>query len=158
MSKHLIEINFEQLKFNLYHLLNVSADASEKKIKKSYRTLIMKFHPDKHNIIDEDIYNHLTLANQILTNLDLRDKYDNWLKSFGEDGLSHSNLKDNFKKTLSDTKELFPSLPSEATKSYYDKNKNLNDKHGINENWDKESTLRKYNQKKKEVNLDIRQL
>ena len=33
MSKHFIEINFDQLRFNLYELLGVSADASEKKLK-----------------------------------------------------------------------------------------------------------------------------
>ena len=110
---------------------------------------------NKNNIIDEEIYNHLTLANQILTNSDLREKYDNWLKSFGEDGLTHNNLKDNFKKTISNTKELFPSMPSEAKKSYYEKNETLNNKHGINEDWDKESTISKYNQKKKELEKNI---
>ena len=31
MSKHFIEINFEQLKFNLYELLAVPTNATEKK-------------------------------------------------------------------------------------------------------------------------------
>ena len=47
MSKHLIEINFDQLKFNLYDLLGVTKDSSTKKIKKAFRALIVKFHPDK---------------------------------------------------------------------------------------------------------------
>ena len=84
MSKHFIEINFEQLKFNLYELLGVSSDSSEKKIKKSYRKLIIKFHPDKNNILDEEVYNHLTIANQVLTNPELRKKYDEWILTVGE--------------------------------------------------------------------------
>ena len=67
MSNHNIEINFDTLKYNLYDILGVKSDASKKKIKKAFRTLILKFHPDKNNIDDEDIYNHLTLANEILT-------------------------------------------------------------------------------------------
>ena len=80
MSKHILEINFDEIKYNLYEILAVPNDCCESKIKKAYRKLIIKFHPDKNNLIDEEIYNHLTLANQIITNCDLRSKYDEWLK------------------------------------------------------------------------------
>ena len=93
MSKHLIEINFDELKFNLYDLLGVSKDASTKKIKKALRSLIVKFHPDKNDVIDDEIYNHLTISNQVLTNDQLRKKYDDWLKSY-EVSQSHENLKE----------------------------------------------------------------
>ena len=98
MSKHLVEINFDQLKFNLYELLAVTQDASEKKIKKAYRKLIIKFHPDKNNLLDDEIYNHLTLANQVLTNSELRKSYDQWLKSFGQDSSTHTDLKKTYEK------------------------------------------------------------
>jgi len=150
MSKHIVEINFDQLKFNLYELLNVSSDVTEKKIKKSYRKLIIKFHPDKNNIIDEDIYNHLTLANQILTNSETREKYDIWLKSFGEDGETHDNLKTNFENSASQLKMYFPSMPTEAKQSYHEKADKMNLKHGINNNWDDESALSRYERKKTE--------
>ena len=101
MSKHLIEINFDQLKFNLYDLLGVTKDSSTKKIKKAFRALIVKFHPDKNDVIDDEIYNHLTISNQVLTNDQLRQKYDNWLKSF-EVNQSHENLKEKSQNYIND--------------------------------------------------------
>jgi len=159
MSKHLVEINFDELKFNLYELLAVPEDASEKKIKKAYRKLIIKFHPDKNNVLDEEIYNHLTLANQVLTNPNLRNKYNEWLKSFGQDSSSYIDLKQNYEDTVSQMKTHFPSMPSEAKVSYQEKVSKLNEKHGINQNWDG-NTMDKYNQKKKEFddNIEIHNL
>ena len=151
MSKHTIEINFDQLKFNLYDLLNVSSDASEKKIKKSYRKLIIKFHPDKNSEIDEEIYNHLTLANQILTNDELRAKYDGWLKSFGEDSLDHDNLKQNYEKQSLEVKNSIPPTVGEAKQLYLERVEKLNIKHGLNQNWSNESTMLKYEKKKEEL-------
>lgn len=122
MSKHLIEINFDQLKFNLYDLLGVSKNASTNKIKKAYRGLIIKFHPDKNDQTDEEIYNHLTISNQVLTNDTLRDKYDNWLKSF-EVNQSHENLKDKFKNSINSYES--------SNLSFNDIEQKLNDKHGF---------------------------
>ena len=99
MSKHILEINFNELKFNLYELLAVPIDCSEQKIKKAYRKIIIRFHPDKNDLIDEEVYNHLTIANQVLTNVDLRTKYDEWLKSYGQESMSHSELKNNYKES-----------------------------------------------------------
>lgn len=151
MSKHLVEINFDELKFNLYELLAVPQDASERKIKKAYRKLIIKFHPDKNNLIDEEIYNHITLANQVLTNTGLREKYDNWLKSFGQDNIGHSDLKNNYEENLNSVKTHFPSMPGEAKLSYNQKANTLNEKHGFNNDFDSVNTMTKYNQKKKEL-------
>lgn len=152
MSKHFIEINFEQLKFNLYELLAVPTDAPEKKIKKSYRKLIIKFHPDKNNLIDEEIYNHLTLANQILTDPKLREKYDEWLKSSLEESAGHETLKHNFKN--SNKVNYIPTMPDEARQSYYDKHNKLNEKHGISR-FNEESTIDKYSKKKMEMDEGI---
>ena len=80
MSRHNIQINFSDLKFNLYELLNVPTNSPKNKIKKAYRNLVIQFHPDKNTNVEEEIYYHLTLANQILTSDVLRKKYDTWLK------------------------------------------------------------------------------
>jgi molecular chaperone DnaJ len=74
-----ITINFETLKFNLYDILNISKDASESKIKKAFRNLILNFHPDKNSEAEEDIYQHIIIANQVLSNNNTRSKYDDFL-------------------------------------------------------------------------------
>lgn len=153
MSKHILEINFEDLKFNLYDLLAVPNDCSEQKIKKAYRKIIIRFHPDKNDIIDEEVYNHLTIANQVLTNSDLRLKYDEWLKSYGQDSMNHDELKNNYQEsskkiTTAKTKE-------EAIKIFEQKSHKLNEKHGFNINFDEKPVSTKYDQKKKEFNSQI---
>lgn len=162
MSKHLLEINFDELKFNLYELLAVSEDATDQKIKKAYRKLMLKFHPDKNNIIDEEIYNHLTLANQILTNNNLRNKYDEWLKSYGqlETEPNHLELKTNYQKSTENLDKLIPNEIGQVKLTYQEKSDLLNKKHGFDSNLDQESTMDKYNIKKKElqINYDIERL
>jgi len=54
---------------NLYELLGVSPDASESEIKRAFRKLATKYHPDK-NPGDEEASNkfkQINRANQILT-------------------------------------------------------------------------------------------
>jgi DnaJ-class molecular chaperone len=74
-----IEIDFNNLKYNLYEILNVNNNDNEKIIKKKFMTLIKIFHPDKNNKLEEDIYQHIILANQILLNKENRKKYDYYL-------------------------------------------------------------------------------
>ena len=40
-------IEFNELEFNLYELLNIPINSSQDEIKKSFKRLIKKFHPDK---------------------------------------------------------------------------------------------------------------
>ena len=89
-----ITINFDSLKFNLYEILNILPESSESKIKKAFRNLILHFHPDKNNNTEEDIYQHIILANQVLTNKDSRKKYDDFLIKSEQ---THCELKNNFK-------------------------------------------------------------
>ncbi len=91
-----ITVNFETLKFNLYEILNISKDASENKIKKAFRNLILNFHPDKNSDAEEDIYQHIIIANQILSNKVSRKKYDNFLNNVEH---THDELKKNFNRT-----------------------------------------------------------
>ena len=54
MSK--IEVDFNNLNYNLYELLNVSEDATEQTIKKNFIKITKTFHPDKNSELEEDIY------------------------------------------------------------------------------------------------------
>ena len=40
--------NFQNLKYNLYEIIGVTRDDSEKKIKKNYLKLAKELHPDKN--------------------------------------------------------------------------------------------------------------
>ena len=125
MSK--IEIDFNNLKYNLYEILNVPSDSDEIKIKKSFMKIIKNFHPDKNSELEEDIYYHIILANQILLNKESRKKYDTFLfdraDTFGE-------LKDSFNKTILNIEKYFPD--KDTSKNHFNsKFEELNKKHGI---------------------------
>ena len=92
-----ININFEILKYNLYEVLGIDTKASEIKIKKAFRNLILNFHPDKNNNIEEDIYYHIITANQVLTNTETRKKYDEFLNKLQD---THDDLKKKFNKII----------------------------------------------------------
>ena len=92
-----ININFEILKYNLYEVLGIDTKASEIKIKKAFRNLILNFHPDKNNSIEEDIYYHIITANQVLTNTETRKKYDEFLNKLQD---THDDLKKKFNKII----------------------------------------------------------
>jgi len=118
-------MNFDNLKFNLYEILNISPDASENKIKKAYKNLILNFHPDKNSDAEEDIYLHIIQANTILTNKEQRKKYDEYLNKKSED---HFDLKNNFKKNLNNSPVV---SKEEAVKTFEEKINELNNKHNV---------------------------
>lgn len=63
----------------LYDILNVTPTASEAEIKKSYRKLALKFHPDKNKESGaEDKFKELSMAWDILSNPEKKKTYDNF--------------------------------------------------------------------------------
>jgi molecular chaperone DnaJ len=81
---------------NYYEILGVPRDASENDIKKAYRKLALKYHPDKwvngseaEKKEAEQKFKEIAEANDILSNPEKRNKYDNG-------GLSDIDLEDIF--------------------------------------------------------------
>jgi molecular chaperone DnaJ len=64
---------------NPYDVLGVSKDSSEEDIKKAYRKLAMKYHPDKNpgNLKAEEKFRNATEAYDILSNQEKKRSYDN---------------------------------------------------------------------------------
>merc|ERR1719199_1206459 len=74
--------NADTTKF--YKLLEVDKNASEPEIKKAYRKLAVKHHPDKGG--DPEKFKEITRAYEVLSDSDKRSRYDR----YGEDGLEES--------------------------------------------------------------------
>ncbi|KAJ1679436.1 DnaJ- protein scj1 [Spiromyces aspiralis] len=70
-----------------YQILGVSRDASEREIKKAYRQLSKKYHPDKNqgDKSAQDKFIEVSEAYEVLSDEQKRDIYD----KYGEDGLKH---------------------------------------------------------------------
>jgi curved DNA-binding protein CbpA len=123
-------MNFENLKFNLYEILNISPDAPENKIRKAYKNLILNFHPDKNSSIEEDIYYHIITANQVLTNSENRAKYNDFLNKLQD---THDDLKKKFTKVKEEFKQIIPES-KDSLKEFNNKFSQLEQKHLNNYN------------------------
>jgi len=70
----------------LYDTLGVSKDADEKEIRKAYRKLAVKHHPDKGG--DEKQFKEISAAYEILSDKESREKYD----KYGLEGVADENV------------------------------------------------------------------
>ena len=119
--------SFNDLEFNLYELFNLPTDCSINDVKKTFRKLIKKFHPDKITSIEEKLYYNITIANHILSNQESKDSYNKWLIN---SNMNHANLKTNFKNDLLDVKQYFPPSAKEAQEEFKKNNDLLKNRHG----------------------------
>lgn len=151
MSK--IEIDFNSLKYNLYEILNVTRDTDDVKIKKSFMKLIKNFHPDKNSELEEEIYYHIIMSNQVLLNKDSRKKYDEFLAGRAD---TFVELKDSFAKNLKDIEQFFPDKDSSQV-HFTTKLEELNKKHGYSTDTDTMSVMEKFEkarQKRDEIKIE----
>lgn len=150
MSK--IEIDFNTLKYNLYEILNVNSNATEKEIKTSFMKVIKTFHPDKNSELEEEIYYHIILSNQILLNKESRFKYDIFLNDTAE---TFIDLKNNFDKIKKEN--LVSKNEKESIALFKNQFEQLNKKHGYSDNINSISVLDKFNKvKSSRDNIEIK--
>ena len=148
MSK--FEIDFNNIKYNLYEILNINKDADEIKIKKNFMKIIKNFHPDKNSELEEDIYYHIILANQILLNKESRKKYDIFTETNAE---THSELRDHFNKSKKEIDETILDKGTSVNLFNYKINE-LNKKHGYDDNIDNISITEKFNKAKEKRDIN----
>lgn len=157
MSKPLVTINYSELKFNLYEVLGLTNEATVGRIKKSFKKLVIELHPDKNPNSNEEIFNHIIIANQVLSNSISRKDYDNYLVEADEKTL-HVDLKNNFESTIKDVEKFFP-IKEDANKTFKTKIDELNKKHGVNDDLNSRNIMNQYEhiKKSRDTNLSIPQ-
>jgi len=83
-----------------YEVLGVAKDATLKDIKKAYRKLALKWHPDKNkgNELDaQEIFKQISEAYSVLSDKKKRAQYDNPNQGFDFGGFEFTNAEDIFK-------------------------------------------------------------
>jgi len=84
---------------NYYDLLGISKGASEEDIKKAYRKMALRFHPDKNKDSDaEEKFKAIAEAYEVLSNKQKRDAFDLY---------GHKGVKEDFKMGKEDPFDLF---------------------------------------------------
>jgi len=88
---------------NYYHILGLNPSCTQEEIKKAYRKLSVKFHPDKNNedAFFADMFKQINEANEVLSDLEKRKIYDRKIKEW--EGLR----KDSSTKSNSNGKEQY---------------------------------------------------
>ena len=129
MSDSLFKCDFTKLKFNLYEIMNLTPDCTSRQVKKVYRKLVSKFHPDKNNSVEEDLFNHIVIAYQVLSNPIEKTSYDSFISNASEPKTSHHDIKEAYDNKQFHSKDSYEI----SKKKYEDKVKKLEMKHKINQ-------------------------
>jgi len=120
-------MNEDFVSLDLYEILNVSPDASMAKIKKKYKKLILKFHPDKPTG-DVEAFELINSAYQILKKY--RNEYDSKRRMYLYENTTFDSLKTTF-----DSLQTFKDddiLIQAAKLKFTEIDAIMNDKHGFN--------------------------
>jgi len=80
---------------NYYHILEIDKSASQDEIKKAYRRLSLKYHPDKNGDADITKFHDISEAYETLSNEEKKAEYDN-PSSFQNVGMDNSDIENLF--------------------------------------------------------------
>lgn len=119
-----LKIDFDELPYDLFELLELSEDSSIKDVKKAYKKAVLKYHPDKNPDADEEFFSWISLAYKVLSDSENRELYMDWRK-WKDD---HLRLRELQKKKIE----------INTSKSYAEFEKDLNEKHGYDESLNKD--------------------
>jgi hypothetical protein len=107
------------MKKDYYFILGVSINAKEKEIKKAYRKLAFKFHPDRHkgDYFYEEIFKNIKEAYETLIDKDKRANYNSILFQNGHKSQSYNNLPPQYvvKNIIAELKMILKLLEGRAT-------------------------------------------
>ena len=129
MSESIMKYDFKNLKFNLYEIMKLDNDCTPQQVKKTYRKLVSKFHPDKNtnnSELEEDIFNHIIIAYQVLSNPVEKDSYDRFLNK-NSNNSTFEEMKGNYDSSKYHSKDSY----DESKKKYEMKVKQLEEKHKL---------------------------
>ena len=90
-----MKVNFDELEYNLYEILNIPETSTIAQIRSAYKELVLINHPDKNKKENQtEIFSNISLAYKVLKKEETKLKYDNYLKNKrSHSEVSHSNLK-----------------------------------------------------------------
>ena len=115
-----------------YKILEISINATNDDIKKAFRSLAKKYHPDR-NVNDENAlrkFQEVNEAYEVLSNEDSRKEYDKKISSFKQSNSKETNSKNNNssneKKKYQDKSESIENL-NKYFESFFGFNANTND-------------------------------
>ena len=95
-------------KRDYYDVLGVDKSADEKEIKKAYRKLAMKYHPDVSDSEDAtEKFKEISEAYAVLSDSDKRSKYDRFGHA-GMDGFSAEDIKNVMEQNRNGLNEMIP--------------------------------------------------
>lgn len=79
------------MNMSYYEILGINEDATQEEVKKSYKSLVMKYHPDVNNAQNAaQFFRLITEAYQELKDPEKREKYDSVLMHQSQDGATYS--------------------------------------------------------------------